>query len=317
MPSILPPSEAKLSSAGEDLLPSAKTISSNLPGTTVCAEHTEAATTNFPTRSLTLRLRPTSDRASMENLSDCFTMVDSDVRISEVPKGAAVVRVDWLGFQPSQLKALQAVNNACMTDSLGVGDVPPAYGIGTVVFVQASAEDAEKSPGTAPPVYNVGDLLWADLGWREHVVLTKQQLASPMVRKLDRLYPNPSHFLSVFGAASYTAYFGFLDVARAKENEIVVVSSAAGAVGQIVCQLAMRSGCRVIAITSSVEKAEFLREQVGVSDVLVAEDDPQVALSSLPPFDVFWDNVGGPILDTVLPKLKKHGRVIACGRISE
>lgn len=228
------------------------------------------------------------------------------VVLPTVGPGEVLAEVQWLGFQPSQLKALQSKENACMKDEVELGAVPPAFGIATVV----EADEAAK--------FAVGDLVWGATGWRSHVVWGPKDF---MCRKLDSSYPHPSHFLSVLGMTSFTAYFG-LELAKLAAGEAVVVSAAAGAVGQVVCQLAKRAGCFVLGLTSSEAKAALLPE-LGCNAVVVTSGVDEKGLrsavaASLPngELDVFWDNVGGATLDMALGLMKNHARIMCCGRIS-
>lgn len=135
-----------------------------------------------------------------------------------------------------------------------------------------------------------------------------------------RDYPNPSHFLSVYGLSTWTAYFGFFDVGKPKAGENVVVSAAAGATGSMVCQFAKIHGCRVTAIAGSDDKLKWLKEELGVDAVInykTTKNLKKEVLQHNPKgVDIYFDNVGGDILDTLLATMKDHGRVLACGAIS-
>eukprot|EP00928_Gymnodinium_smaydae_P003700 TRINITY_DN11309_c0_g1_i2.p1 TRINITY_DN11309_c0_g1~~TRINITY_DN11309_c0_g1_i2.p1 ORF type:complete len:388 (-),score=61.66 TRINITY_DN11309_c0_g1_i2:224-1342(-) len=238
-----------------------------------------------------------------------FSWQRHEIKGEELDAGKIVCRVQYLGFQPSMLKAIQAQENACMPDGLKAGDTPSCYGVGTVV---ASRSDK----------FQEGDLVWADMGWQRFAVLNED---AKYLRKLDASYEHPSHFLSVFSMTSYTAYFGFFDVGRPKKGDVVMVSAAAGAVGLVVCQMALESECHVIALTSKEEKATALRE-IGVSHVVVTDGSEgydalvNKVKSALPEgkqgVDIYWDNVGGEVTDVALAMMNKAGRVVVCGRIS-
>jgi NADPH:quinone reductase len=123
----------------------------------------------------------------------------------------------------------------------------------------------------------------------------------------------------VLGIPGLTAYFGLLDIGQPKQDETVVVSGAAGAVGMTVCQIAKIKGCRTVGIAGSDEKNQYLRNELGV-DVAINYKNPamQQALKEACPhrIDVYFDNVGGEVSDAVLPLLNHGARIIICGQIS-
>jgi NADPH-dependent curcumin reductase CurA len=126
--------------------------------------------------------------------------------------------------------------------------------------------------------------------------------------------------LSVFGVTGMTAYFGLNEVGRPNAGETVVVSGAAGATGSVVGQLAKAKGCRVIGIAGSAAKCEWLTKDLGFDAAIdYKKDDVGARLTAACPkgIDVFFDNVGGPILDEVLARIALRGRVVLCGAISQ
>jgi NADPH-dependent curcumin reductase CurA len=129
-----------------------------------------------------------------------------------------------------------------------------------------------------------------------------------------------THLLSVFGIAGLTAYFGLLEIGKAKAGETVVVSAAAGSVGSLVGQIAKIRGCRVIGIAGGKEKCGWLTSQLGF-DAAVDYKEGAVfkALRNAAPkgIDVYFDNVGGDILEACLPQMNNHGRIACCGAISQ
>jgi NADPH-dependent curcumin reductase CurA len=180
----------------------------------------------------------------------------------------------------------------------------------TVMAGGGIAEVVEtKAPGFAP-----GDLVFADTGWQDYATLPAKQLA-----KLPRVEPM-SHLLSVFGIAGLTAYFGLLDIGKPKAGETVVVSAAAGSVGSLVGQIAKIKGCRVVGIAGGKEKCNWLTAELGF-DAAVDYKDGAVfkALRAAAPngIDVYFDNVGGDILEACLPLMNLRGRIACCGAISQ
>ena len=140
------------------------------------------------------------------------------------------------------------------------------------------------------------------------------------VIKVDpALAPLPT-FLGALGLTGLTAYFGLLDVGKLKEGETVVVSGAAGAVGSIVGQIAKLKGCRAVGIAGGAEKCEWITEELGFDAAIDYKlGDIRGALRQATPdrIDVYFDNVGGEILDAALARLARGARIVLCGGISQ
>jgi len=135
----------------------------------------------------------------------------------------------------------------------------------------------------------------------------------------EKLAPMPIH-LGTLGMPGMTAYFGILEVGKIKEGDIVLVSGAAGAVGSIVGQIAKLKGCTVIGIAGGQEKCDYLKNELGFDEAIdYKNENIYSALKKKCPkgIDVFFDNVGGVILDAALSKLRMHAKVVVCGAISQ
>ena len=129
-----------------------------------------------------------------------------------------------------------------------------------------------------------------------------------------------THLLSVYGIAGLTAYFGLLDVGQPKAGETVVVSAAAGSVGSIVGQIAKIKGCRVVGIAGGKAKCDWLVNELGFDAAVDYKDGALFkALRQAAPdgIDVYFDNVGGDILEACLPQMNLRGRIACCGAISQ
>lgn len=127
-------------------------------------------------------------------------------------------------------------------------------------------------------------------------------------------------YIGTLGMPGMTAYFGILEVGKIKEGDIVLVSGAAGAVGSIVGQVAKIKGCKVIGIAGGPEKCKYLIDELGFDGAIdYKNEDVKVALKRECPkgIDVYFDNVGGDILDAALAKLRMHARIVICGAISQ
>ncbi|MEO8669684.1 MAG: NADP-dependent oxidoreductase [Tahibacter sp.] len=135
-----------------------------------------------------------------------------------------------------------------------------------------------------------------------------------------RQLPDPAWALSIFGGTGLTAYFGLKDIGQPKAGETVVVSAASGAVGSAVCQIAKILGCRVIGIAGGEQKCAYVKGELG-ADATIDYKNEKVsdALRALCPdgIDVYFDNVGGEILDAVLKRLRLRARIVLCGGISQ
>jgi len=185
---------------------------------------------------------------------------------------------------------------------VAVGDVMRAGAVGQVV--------ESKHPKFAAGEYVVGGL-----GVQEFAALDGAQLT-----KVDpRLAPLPK-FLNTLGMPGMTAYFGLLDVGEPKEGDTVVVSAASGAVGATVGQIAKIKGCRAVGLAGGAAKCRYVRDDLGF-DVAIdykAEDVRKSLRTHCPNgVNVYFDNVGGDILDIVLAQLARHARVVICGAISQ
>src|SRR5690242_15685356 len=168
---------------------------------------------------------------------------------------------------------------------------------------------ASKAASLAP-----GDIVFGDTGWQDYAALPAKHLT-----KMPKVEPM-SYLLSVFGIAGLTAYFGLLHVGKPKEGETVVVSAAAGSVGSIVGQIAKIRGCHVVGIAGGKDKCHWLTSELGF-DAAVDYKDGAVfkALRAAAPkgVDVYFDNVGGDILEACLPLMNNYGRIACCGAISQ
>mmetsp|Transcript_1683 Transcript_1683/g.2533 ORF Transcript_1683/g.2533 Transcript_1683/m.2533 type:complete len:364 (-) Transcript_1683:922-2013(-) len=170
--------------------------------------------------------------------------------------------------------------------------------------------------------FKVGDVVQGAMneGWTEFAIQKGKA-----TQKLPPIPGLPlSAFLGVLGGTGMTAYFGLLRVGVPKAGETVLVSGAAGATGSVVCQIAKILGCKVVGIAGGSEKCRWLKEELGLDgtiDYKAANGDPEAFQQMLRQnlkggVDVFFDNVGGMILNEVLRRLNMHARVVICGAIS-
>ena len=163
--------------------------------------------------------------------------------------------------------------------------------------------------------YAVGDKVYGLLGWQEYAAAGPEEL--PV--KLPEGLPIPlTNFLSVLGVTGITAYFGLNDIGQAKEGDTVLVSTAAGAVGSIVGQLAKLKGCRVVGLAGTDEKCAWIVDELGFDAAInYKTDDLEASIRKTCPdrIDVYYDNVGGDILNAALGHLNLGARIVICGAI--
>ncbi|MEO6629720.1 MAG: NADP-dependent oxidoreductase [Aquihabitans sp.] len=229
-----------------------------------------------------------------------------DVRLETVPvpepgPGEAVVRVQWLSIDPTI--------RTWMDDAPGY--LPPIE-IDAVVRSGALGEVIASNSSR----YAEGDTVFSMMGWQDHAVIDEGAASAQVVPPgLE-----PTAVLSVFGVTGMTAYFGLLDIGQPEPGDTVVVSGAAGATGSVVGQIAKIKGAgRVIGIAGTDEKCAWLVDELGFDAAInYKTDNIGARLRELCPkgIDVYFDNVGGEILDICLGQLALKGRVVCCGAIS-
>lgn len=161
--------------------------------------------------------------------------------------------------------------------------------------------------------YRPGELVKCDAGWQAYAALPAHRL-----RRVERRTPI-THALSALGPTGRTAYFGVLEIGRVKAGETFLVSAAAGAVGSLAGQIAKLHGCRVVGVAGTDEKCRWLKEELGFDAAINyrAEDLPSALTRHCPGgVDVYFDNVGGRVLQAVVYRMAPHGRIVCCGEVS-
>jgi NADPH-dependent curcumin reductase CurA len=230
-------------------------------------------------------------------------VAESDFTLDSQPvvapaEGEVLLRTRMFGFDPSQ-KAWMS-NMAPYTQPVEIGGVMLGRGIAEVI--------ESRSPAFAP-----GDRVRGYLGWQEYPVVQAGKL-----EKLPDEVPD-GLALGLWGSTGRTAYFGLLHVGCPKPGDVLVVSGAAGAVGSVVGQLGKLSGCRVIGIAGGPEKCRRLVEELGFDAAIdYKAEDVGARLRALcsSGIDIYFDNVGGPLLETALNQITFGARIVICGGIS-
>jgi NADPH-dependent curcumin reductase CurA len=228
-----------------------------------------------------------------------FEVVDAPV--PEPAEGEALVRTLYLSLDPAIRVWMNGIDT--YVPGIQVGDVMRAGGLGEVVQSRS-------------PAYAEGDLVFGMMQWSEYCVARAGPDGMMTLPRQDPI----TAFLSVYGVTGLTAYFGMLDVAHPREGETVVVSGAAGAVGSVAGQIGKILGCRVVGIAGGPEKCAWLTDELGFDAWIdYKSEDVAARLRETCPngIDVFFDNVGGDILDAVLGQINLHARIALCGAISQ
>lgn len=218
--------------------------------------------------------------------------------------GEVLVRTIYLSLDPTNRIWMSEMDQ--YMPPVKIGEVMRGINLGVV--------EASENPRFQP-----GDLVSGLLGWQDYAIaegetgIVLNKLPQPLLCPL-------SAYLGPLGLTGWTAYFGLLDVGQPKAGETVVVSAAAGAVGSIVGQIAKIKGCRVVGIAGSDEKCRWITEELGFDAAInyrtTANLVEAIAAACPNGIDLYFDNVGGQILDAVLTQVNLFARISLCGLIS-
>ncbi len=215
--------------------------------------------------------------------------------------GEVLLQTVYLSIDPAMRSWMS--EDAGYHASVPLGSVMRGGGIARVLESRAEA-------------FQPGDLVQARLGWQTHPTI-----AAKFLQPVDLARGDALAWIGPLGLSGVTAYFGMRDVAAIKPGDHVLVSGAAGGVGQIAAQIGRIEGCRVVGIAGGAEKCAWLRNELGLDDVVDyrAEADLTAAVGRACPdgVDLFFDNVGGAALDAALAHLRMDARIALCGRISQ
>lgn len=229
--------------------------------------------------------------------ADLFELVDSPT--PAIADGEFLVRLLWIGTDVGPVSRLRDGGNDA--PAIKLGDVMPSHGVGEVV-------------DSRHPEVAVGELFSGPFGWTEHVVRD----ARDGLFAVDPARP-VSFALGLLGLQGLTAYVGLLEIGAIRAGETVVISAAAGATGLLVGQLAALHGARAVGIAGGAVKARAVVEAFGFAAGIDRHGpDVAAALADACPdgADLYFDNVGGDLQDTVVPLLNVFGRHVVCGRVA-
>jgi hypothetical protein len=221
--------------------------------------------------------------------------------ISEIKDGQILIKHQYISLDPAMRGWMN--NSKSYIPPVEIGTVMRAGTVGEVIQVNNNTN------------FKVGDFVSGWGGVQEYSISDGKNYS--IIKDKN----NPIHrYLGALGMPGMTAYFGIINEGKIKSGDIVLVSAAAGAVGSLVGQIAKIKGCKVIGIAGGNEKCKYVKEQLGFDEVIdYKNDNIYSALKKYCPegIDVYFDNVGGEILDAALAKLRMNARIVICGAISQ
>eukprot|EP00268_Persea_americana_P058334 TRINITY_DN704_c1_g1_i6.p1 TRINITY_DN704_c1_g1~~TRINITY_DN704_c1_g1_i6.p1 ORF type:complete len:392 (+),score=67.09 TRINITY_DN704_c1_g1_i6:57-1232(+) len=217
---------------------------------------------------------------------------------------AMVVKNLYLSCDPYMRNRMAKPDGPSYVDSFTPGSPINGFGVAKVL-------------DSGHPDFKEGDLVWGGTGWEEYSLIS----APETVFKITHTDMPLSYYTGLLGMPGLTAYAEFYEVCSPKKGEYVFVSAASGAVGQLVGQLAKLMGCYVVGSAGSKQKVDLLKEKLRFDDAFnyKEEQDFNAALKRYFPegIDIYFENVGGSMLDAVLLNMRLHGRIAVCGMISQ
>jgi NADPH-dependent curcumin reductase CurA len=223
-----------------------------------------------------------------------------DEPVPDLKDGELLVKVTHISLDPAMRGWMN--EGKSYIRPVAIDEVMRAGGAGRVV--------ASKNPG-----FREGDEVAGNFGVQQYAVSDGKG-----VRKVDTKFAPLERYLGALGMPGMTAYFGLLDIGKPKAGETVVVSGAAGAVGSVVGQIARIKGCRVVGIAGGADKCRYLVDDLGFDAAIdYKAEDVKGALKTHCPegIHVYFDNVGGEILEAALGRIALHARIVICGAISQ
>ncbi|XP_072964953.1 2-alkenal reductase (NADP(+)-dependent) [Typha angustifolia] len=224
-------------------------------------------------------------------------------RVPEGAAGAVLLKNLYLSCDPF-LRGRMREHYGSYIPPFQPGSVMEGFGVSKVV-------------DSANPNFQVGDLVSGMIRWEEYSLIQKTE----QLRKIQVNDVPLSYHIGYLGMPGFTAYAGLYEICSPKKGEFVFVSAASGAVGQLVGQLAKLKGCYVVGSAGTKQKVELLKNQLGFDEAFnyKEESDLNAALQRYFPqgIDIYFDNVGGSMLDAALLNMRVHGRIAACGVVSQ
>lgn len=229
-----------------------------------------------------------------------FKLIEAPV---PAPKdGEVLIKTLYLGFDPAQKGFME--NSANYMRPLGIGEPMLGTGLGQVIKSRS-------------PKFREGDYVRGQLCWQEYACFPDTGTDLPLDKVSDEV-PLTAH-LSVLHTTGLTAYIGLTEIGKPIAGDTVVVSGAAGATGSVACQIAKLAGCKVVGIAGGPDKCAWLVDEIGCDAAIDYKNEnvrARLKETTKGGINVFYDNVGGDILDECLGRLAMNARVVICGGIS-
>ncbi|KAL8482701.1 hypothetical protein ACS0TY_025659 [Phlomoides rotata] len=238
------------------------------------------------------------------NASDMILKTSTvKLKVSDGCDGAVLVKNLYLSCDPYMRGRMGKVEGSYI-DSFTPGS--PIMGFGVAKIVDSSNPD-----------FKEGDLVWGMTGWEEYSLIK----STVGLFKIEHTDVPLSYYTGILGMAGHTAYAGFYEICSPKKGETVFVSAASGAVGQLVGQFAKLLGCYVVGSAGSKEKVDLLKNKFGFDDAFNYKEEADLNAALKRYFsdgiDIYFENVGGKMLDAVLLNMRIKGRIAVCGMISQ
>lgn len=221
--------------------------------------------------------------------------------ISPPAEGQVLIRNIYLSIDPTYRVWMN--ESESYMPPVAIGEVMRGGAVGVI----------EQSRNTE---FEEGDIVQGLLGWQDYAL----DDGTGIVKLLKDASIPMTHYLGIFGGNGLAAYFGLMDIGQPKEGETLVVSAAAGGVGSLVGQIGKIKGCKVVGIAGSDEKCDWITNELGFDAAInYKKENVSQSLSHHCPdgIDIYFDNVGGEILDAVLDQINLHARIVLCGLISQ
>ncbi|KAG0460282.1 hypothetical protein HPP92_023410 [Vanilla planifolia] len=237
--------------------------------------------------------------------SDMELVATETVRL-RIPEGLTAVMLKnlYLSCDPYMRSRMTKHDEPNYVPDFIAGEVITGHGVGKVLE-------------STHPNLKEGDYVWGWTGWEEYSLITSAE----GLNKINYTDLPLSYFIGLLGMPGLSSYIGFYDICEPKKGDYVFISAASGAVGQLVGQFAKLMGCYVVGSAGTDEKVHLLKNKFGFDDAFnyKKENDLNEALKRHLPegIDIYFDNVGGAMLEAALLNMRLHGRISACGMISQ
>ena len=229
---------------------------------------------------------------------DNFSITEEE--ISELQYGQVVVEVIWLSLDPYMRGRMSAAKSYALP--IQIGEVITGGAVGKIIESKC-------------PKFNVGEIIESfTIGWQKYAKINTNN-----IRKIDPSLAPIQTSVGVLGMPGMTAYFGLFEICKPIPGDTVVVSAASGAVGQLVGQLAKLSNCKVVGIAGNKKKCEYLTNELNFDHVINYKEQnvfKEIKETCPEGVNVYFDNVGGKILEIALSQIAQNARIVMCGGIS-